>query len=118
MSDSRRLLLMKLVLGQANIVLEKMHNAMDRQSGFLGSSTPPLQIEGITKEEIEGVKDYVSALSRSDEVLRAASQDEEFEQLVDDLQSVEMNITAEEVNSLDDYEVGILQRFWGLFRGN
>lgn len=109
---------MKLVLGQANVVLERMHNAMDRQSGFLRSSTPPLQIGGITKEEIEGVKNYVSALSESEEVLRAASQDEEFEQLVDDLQAVEMNITSEEVDSLGEYEVGVLQRFWGLFKGS
>lgn len=115
MSSSKRWLLMKLVLEQTDVVLKKMHTAMDRNPNTKNSPLP-LSLQGITKEEVKLAQQYVSDLVGNDNALKQASQDEEFANLVDELQSAEMRITRSEIEALDDYESEGGRGFWSFFK--
>ncbi|PZV13325.1 MAG: hypothetical protein DCF22_10955 [Leptolyngbya sp.] len=113
MDSSNRWRLIKLVLVQAYILLGKMEEAMNPKKGILRTSSP-LKINGTTNDDLTQAKNCIANLINDEEALIKAAQYKEFNSLVNELESAEIEITKDDMNLVREWqEKG---SFWSRFK--
>jgi hypothetical protein len=113
MNSSNRWRLIKLVLVQAYIVLGKMEEAMNPKKGILRTPSP-LEVNGATNDDLIHAKNCIANIIHDEEALIKAAQYKEFNSLVNDLESAEIEITQDDMNLVREWEEK--GSFWSRFK--
>lgn len=83
------------VLGQASVVVQTLYSAMNRSQN--SPNNPPRQIDQMDQKSVGDVKEFLTQLKDNRAALLEMAQDEEFSEIVSNIDAIEFTLTKEQI---------------------